>query len=325
MSDSFNPLENFGFFGFGEPISAIRKNNFLAYQGLMQSFNYYEPPIRKLDLVNSLDANAHHACAIDYETQTMTLNFLQSQLLRLKDFRMAAFDFFVTGELFLKKIRNILGQVINLTHLPSLYMRVKIDGGFCRLDWYDRIIDEFEENDIVHIKNYDMRQNIYGTPKWYPQLQAILLGENALLLPRREFTDGTTRKLIMMAGFEKSLVKAFNDRLKESKGEQEKTLVAHLPENDKRLDDVIKIVSDDNAFKIPFSDFYELSATIIMECHRIPPFLVGQQVEKGASPPDLAKVEAIYAKEILQNMRFFEEINDYVPGAVTFDKSAMVG
>jgi hypothetical protein len=24
-------------------------------------------------------------------------------------------------------------------------------------------------------------------------------------------------------------------------------------------------------------------------------------------------------------MRFFEEINDYVPGAVTFDKSAMVG
>ena len=75
--------------------------------------------------------------------------------------RCAGLDFMVFGEAYLLKQFNMFGEVLELEHLPAINMRVKVDGGFVML-LPDGKEDEFEQDEVVHIKDYDVEQNIYG-------------------------------------------------------------------------------------------------------------------------------------------------------------------
>jgi hypothetical protein len=101
----------------------------------------------------------------------------------------SALDYMVFGETYLYRNRNAFGQVLELQHLPAINMRVKIGGGFIQLLQDGREV-EFDEDEVEHIFNYDVEQNIYGVPDYLGGLQALLLNEAATLFRRRYYSNG---------------------------------------------------------------------------------------------------------------------------------------
>lgn len=68
-------------------------------------------------------------------------------------------------------------------------MRVKVDGGFIQLEQSGKET-EFDADEIEHVLNYDVEQNIYGVPEYLGGLQALLLNEAATLFRRRYYSNG---------------------------------------------------------------------------------------------------------------------------------------
>lgn len=323
MSEEFNPMEYLQYFGITEPESPLRRK-FNIGQFLLVSNGYYIPPVDFVDLALSERAHPYHELAIQFETEKMLEYLLPNSLVKYSEFEKIARDYFNSGNAFYLKNRNMLGGVLSISHLPFVYMRVMTDGNYCQLDNNQQIIKTFNKTDISHIKKYDYLQNAYGIAPWIAQLQMVLFGEDSILTPRRELTQGITRKILAFLGLTREQLKAVIDNFKVSKGRQELTAFLGLPDKDgKKLDDIMKVYPDDSAFKIDFDKFFRLSAETIIECHQIPWFLIGAQPDKGSTAPDLDKVERIYARKILIMQKIFEVMNDDVPNAVVFDKEKL--
>jgi hypothetical protein len=315
----FNPSDYFKLLGIAQAESTL-KRKFQIGNFLLQTNGYWLPPIDFLDLALLERAHPYHQLAIEFETEKMLEYFMPHSLVSYSQFTKIANDYFCGGNAFYLKTRNILGQVMKITHLPFVYMRVMVDGSYCLLDNYQQIVARYNHDDVGHIKKYDKLQSVYGIPEWIAQLQTIMFGEESILTPRRELTSGITRKILAFLGFTNDQLKGVIDNFKESKGHQEMTAFIGLPDKDgKKLSDLMQVFPDDSTFKIDFDKFFRLSAETIIECRQIPWFLIGAQPDKGSSPPDLDKVERIYARKILIMQKIFQVMNDDVPNAITFD------
>ena len=84
---------------------------------------------------------------------------------------------------------SVFGEVLELEHLPSINMRVKVDGGFVML-LPNGQEEEFEADEVIHVMDYDVEQNIYGVPDYLGGMQALLLNEAATLFRRRYYSNG---------------------------------------------------------------------------------------------------------------------------------------
>lgn len=330
-TNEFNPEDYFKMLGITLAESTL-KRKFTMGNFLLETNGYWVPPIDFIDLALLERAHPYHQLAIEFETEKMLEYFLPSSLVGFSQFLKIANDYFCSGNAFYLKNRNILGQVVKtndgmpaISHLPFVYMRVMTDGNYCLLNNYQQIVKVFNRNDVGHIKKYDKLQNVYGVPAWLAQLQTIMFGEETILTPRRELTNGITRKIIGFLGLTNDQLKDVIENFKASKGHQEMTAFLGLPDKDgKKLDDIMKVYPDDSTFKIDFDKFFRLSAEIIIECHQIPWFLIGALPDKGSSAPDLDKVERIYARKILIMMMIFEAMNEDVPNAIIFDKQKLL-
>ncbi len=101
----------------------------------------------------------------------------------------AALDFIVFGEAYFQRLTNVIGQVLELRHLPALNMRRKVDGGFVMLLPEGREL-EFAKDEIEHVMDYDVEQDVYGVPDYLGGMHSLLLNESATLFRRRYFNNG---------------------------------------------------------------------------------------------------------------------------------------
>jgi capsid portal protein len=94
----------------------------------------------------------------------------------------------VFGDAFFQRIRNVIGQVLELQHLPEINMRRKVGGGFVMLRPDGKELD-FAEHEVEHVMDYDVEQNIYGVPDYLGGMLALLLNESATLFRRLYYND----------------------------------------------------------------------------------------------------------------------------------------
>lgn len=92
----------------------------------------------------------------------------------------AALDFMVFGEAYFQRLRNIIGQVLELRHLPAINMRRKVGGGFVMLLPNGQEL-HFAEDEVEHVMDYDVEQDVYGVPDYLGGLHSLLLNESATL------------------------------------------------------------------------------------------------------------------------------------------------
>ena len=101
-----------------------------------------------------------------------------------------ATDYTVFANAYLLLSRNWLGETVRMRHLPAINMRRMKEPDRYGLLLPSGQFHEFGPGEVLHLKNYDVSQTIYGLPGYLGAIQSMLLNEDATLFRRRYYKSG---------------------------------------------------------------------------------------------------------------------------------------
>ncbi len=113
----------------------------------------YTPPVSRTGLARLLRANAHHGTIPRFKRNLLLRDYIPSAGCSAQTMGRAALDFMVFGEAYFQRLRNIIGQVLELRHLPAINMRRKVGGGFVMLLPNGQEL-HFAEDEVEHVMDY---------------------------------------------------------------------------------------------------------------------------------------------------------------------------
>ena len=236
-------------FSMGDP-EPVMGNSLLDYLGAAYQNvgKYYVPPLSLTGLSRMRHANAHHGSAIAFKRNQLAKHFVESGVLSMGDFRAAALDFGVSGNGYLQVFTNYLGNITRLGHLPMLNMRKMKDteagSQFVQLGKNGQHT-YFQPGEVLHIKDYDTGQQIYGIPEWLCGMQSVLLNEDATLFRRRYFANGCHIGYILYTSdpaLDPKVETAIREKIKQGKGVGNfKSLYVNIPNGKEKAVQVIPV------------------------------------------------------------------------------------
>ncbi len=286
------------------------------YLGVFRSNGdrFYTPPVSQKALAKLRHVNAHHGTALTFKRNMLTKHFIPNELISLNTFKKLAFDCLVFGHCYPRVIKNRLGGMVRIAHLPAINMRRLIDDNerYCWVESYNKTVD-FAAGDVIQLKDYDLEQSLYGIPDWYPALQALLLNESATLFRRRYFANGNHAGFIFYtndANMSADDEAALKDAIKNSKGVGNfRSIYLNIPGGDP--DGVKLIPVGDISTKDEFQRIKDISRNDIISAHRVPPALAAVMPENTGGFGDIEKISRVYYEnEVLPLQNWFLEIND---------------
>ena len=308
-------------FSFGEP-EPVQNAKILDYLGVFPAMGgeYYIPPVDLSGLSMMRRANGHHGSCILFR-RNMLANAYKPGGLTVGEFRMGATDLLTFGNCYLKKFFNGLGKVTSLGHVPALNMRPKTDNRTYRLLLPNGQYTDFQEGEIIHIKEYDTQQQIYGMPDWIGGLQSALLNQDATLFRRKYFVNGAHLGYILYTSDPKmnpGLVTALQEKVRQGKGVGNfKSLHVHIPNGTEKAFQIIPI--GDISQKDEFLNIKNVSANDVRIAHRVPPLLMGEAPQGNGNLGDPEKVERVYIRSEVRSMaQNFIDVNDDLPAKLQF-------
>lgn len=314
-------------FGDPEPVTSMRD---FFYEGLWLSADeWYEPPVPFAILAKSYRATAHHGSALQVKRNILLRTFIPHPLLDRRTFKGLALDYLVFGNGYLEDRRGRLGKALPLQHLHAKYTR---RGNNDRYWWVPNYLQrtELPAGRVIHIKEPDIDQDIYGLPDYLGSLQSAWLNESATLFRRRYYLNGSHAGFIMYVSDpaqDPKDIDAMRDALKASKGVGNfRNLFLYSPNGKK---DGIQIIPvSEVAAKDEFMNMKNITRDDQLAGHRIPPQLMGivpgnaggfGDVEKAAKVFVANELEPLQAAFMEINERIGEEVvrfRDYVLGDV---------
>lgn len=308
-------------FSFGEPEQVLKGNDLLDNLGtfLDADGEYYTPPVALDGLSKMKVANSHHGSCIVFRRNMVTNSYNAKSFFSLKDFRNAALDYLTFGNAYLQVIRNAFGKPLKLVHVPALNMRKRKDGRFCMLIsaefGFQKKIN-FQQGEILHVKEYDTRQSVYGLPDWLGGLQSMLLNEDATLFRRRYYNNGAHMGFILYTNDEKmspAVEKRIKEQVKKGKGAGNfKSMFLNIPGGKEKAVQIIPI--GDISQKDEFQRIKTISADDVIVAHRVPPALVSVKLETTGVQADPEKVEKVYMRTEVRSMaQPWLELNEELP------------
>ncbi|WP_419787327.1 phage portal protein [Pseudodesulfovibrio sp.] len=281
---------------FGDP-EPILDGVIYDYLGtwLIDNGRYYDTPVPLKGLARLLRANAYHGPAIEFKTNQVMRKFQASRAVARPAMHAAATDFNVFANAYFQKIRNYLGEVIQLKHLPAINMRrMKDPDQYCMLQIHGELVP-FQPGEILHIKNYDVSQEIYGLPGYLGALQSMLLNEDATLFRRKYYKNGAHMGYVFYAGGEldDKSKKAIREAIEGSKGLGNfRSMFVHIPNGDK---DAVQIKPvGDFSTKDDLEKIKNLSRDDIIAAHRIQPALACLIPQNTGGFGDITKANEVY-------------------------------
>lgn len=305
-------------FTFGEPEECLT-NNPLDHLGLFADFDgVYQPPIDPNSLFKLLDVNAMHGPLLEFKCNQIMLDYVPSDTLPSHTMRKVVFDYLVTSNAYLSIHKNVIGQISKATHVPARIARAtKTRGVFGRYD-KQGVFKKFRKNSIVHIKNYDPRQSVYGHPLYFGGLQSALLNEQATLFRRKFYKNGAHMGYIFhvndpLMSDEKE--EALKNAIKNSQGAGNyKSLFINTKMRDGDVNKQLRIIPiGDIGAKDDFKNIQQITSAAMLSMHRVPEELSCMQAGNRTSFGDIGKIEKYYYKnEVLPLQKVFLSVNEYL-------------
>lgn len=300
-------------FTFGEP-EQVLTSNIGEYLGIFPTDDgrLYKPPVSRAGLAKLLRANAHHGAIPKFKRNLLLREFIASEGCSAQTMSCAGLDYMVFGEAYFLAHENFLGQVLELEHLPAINMRVKVDGGFVQL-LQNGEEEEYDQDEIVHIKDYDVEQNIYGIPDYLGGLQALLLNEAATLFRRRYYSNGAHAGYIFYTN-DPNLSEEDEDNLRSqisaSKGVGNfRSMFVNIPGGHENAIKIIPV--GDFQAKDELEKVKNITRNDIIAAWRMNPALAGIIPENSGGFGDIEKIDRVYtSNEILPICQLFDQINE---------------
>jgi PBSX family phage portal protein len=300
-------------FGDPEPVLGGRLTDYVGVW-LLDNGQYYSPPVSWSGLAKLWGANAYHGPLLEFKTNMILRAFKPSLACPLSQMQPFTTDFVTFMNAYFQRIKNFMGEVIGLRHLPAINMRrMKEHDRYCMLKADGSRID-FEAGEVIHIKNYDVAQTIYGIPSYLGAIQSMLLNEDATLFRRRYYLNGAHVGYIFYssaANLGEGEKNSIRDAVKSAKKLGNfRNLFLHIPNG--REKDVQIIPVGDFSTKDELQKIKNISRDDIIAAHRIPPALASiVPAEARGGFGDIAKSDQVYEKnEIVPLRNYLLQLNE---------------
>lgn len=319
LSIDNNEQTNIDTFSFGDAETCL-DNQMTDYIGIFSDMNgLYSPPVSLSGLIKLLRVNAQHGPILYFKRNMILKWFKPNPVLSTRTFKKFAFDYCWSANAYLQIIKNSFGAVIKLRHLPAVTMRYTTTPGVYAQIKSDGSVTTFKKNEIIHLKEYDPSQGIYGVPQYYGGIQSALLNEDATLFRRKYFKNGAHMGFIfsmadpnLSADDEADLKEA----IRSSKGVGNfRSLFINNRSGKADADKAIKITPvGDIATKDDFEKIKGITLNDMLSMHRAQEALSGQSSGNSPGFGDLDKItRAYYNNEVVPMQQDMEEINEYLP------------
>lgn len=307
----------------------LERRDFLGYAEVWHNNRWYEPPIPMVGLARAYDMSPHHRSALLYKRNQLLRHFVpmsargrpiepgsgEKPLLSRHDFGELVINFLAMGNGYLERRDNLAGRPLALINAPAIHTRRGVEDDVYW--WVPALKQEtsFREGHVFHMRETDLRQEIYGLPEYTSALQAGLLNHDATCFRRKYYLNGSHMGYILYiseATFEDADAEALEEALDRSKGPGNfRNLMLHLPNGKEKGVQVIPV--GEATAKDEFLGIKNTTRDDILAAHRVPPVLLGvvPQVTGGFGKPGEA-ADAFYVAEIDPLWMRLLEINEWL-------------
>ncbi|PAU62542.1 phage portal protein [Pseudomonas sp. PIC25] len=276
----------------------------------------YTPPVSRTGLAKLLRANPHHGTIPRFKRNLLLRDFRPSSGCSAHTMGRAALDFMVFGEAYLQRLRNIIGQVVELRHLPAINMRRKVGGGFVMLLPKGQEL-HFAEDEVEHIMEYDVEQDIYGVPDYLGGMHSLLLNESATLFRRRYYNNGAHAGYVFYTNdpdLTEEDEEALKAQISASKGVGNfRSMFVNIPGGSEKAIQIIPV--GDIATKDEFERVKNITRADVIAAWRMNPALAGIMPENAGGFGDIEKIDRVYTNnEIRPICQLFLQVNATLRG-----------
>lgn len=294
---------------------SVMSTDILSYMEVALVDGLYEPPIALDTLAKAVRANPMHGSALYVKSNMASSSAELSPLIKRREFKRFMGDFLTFGNGYLSIVRNRLGDVVEIKHLPALYMRRKQNINeyvYKPREYSDEGRVDYRAGQVFHLGEYDVCQEIYGLPQYIGALSSIWLNEDATLFRRKYYLNGSHAGYLLY----------MNDP--NLTGEQEKDIKEKLSKkiafknlfiNGKGKDGkppTLTPIGQVEA-KDEFKNIKSKTTEDVLASHRIPLDLMSIVREGFASSSDLNKVDRVFYKnELVPLLEQVCELNEFV-------------
>lgn len=226
-----------------------------------------------------------------------------------------ALNYLALGNGYLERRDNLAGRPMTLVNTPALYVRRGKNDEYHWVPGGWKLASTFRSGSIVHLREADLVQELYGLPEYMSALQSGLLNEAATIFRRRYFLNGSHAGYILYiseATFEDADAEALETALEQSKGPGNfKNLLLHLPNGKENGVKVIPV--GEAAAKDEFLGIKNTTRDDILAAHRVPPVLLGVVPQNTGGFGDVAKAADVFHFSEIEPLQMrMLEVNDAV-------------
>lgn len=264
-------------FTFGDPEPVLSNSQIFDYLECWKNGKYYEPPLSLDGLARSTRASVYLESSLKFKRNMLFKTFIPHKLLSRQTFDQFALDFLWSGNAYLETRSNMLRAKTGLLPTLSKYMRRGTEQGtyYQVRAWQQE--HEFRKDSIIHIREPDINQEIYGLPDWLAALQSALLNESATLFRRRYFENGSHAGFILYMNdpaHNEEDINALRTALKSAKGPGNfRNLFMYSPGGKK---DGIQIIPvSEVSAKDEFNNIKNITRDDLLAALRVSPQLMG--------------------------------------------------
>lgn len=299
---------------FGEAEPVMDGHALFEYGYCPKWLDWYELPYDMLATAKLFRATSHHTSALIVKRNILTSDYIPHPLLSRHEFNALALNLLTFANCYVHVKRNRFGGIVGLGSRPALNMRRGLDlSSYYQLDYAQTNNHKFESQDMIHIFETDIGQEIYGIPNYLSSVNAILLNEAATLFRRRYYKNGAHAGFILHmtdALQSQQDVDDLEDSLENSKGAGNfKNLLVYTPGGTK---DGVKVIPlAEVAAKDEFYNIKIASRDDQLAGHRIPPQLIGVVPQNAGGFGDIEKAAKVfYYNEIVFYQNLLKQINE---------------
>jgi PBSX family phage portal protein len=308
-------------FTFGDDVSVIDGRGLWEYfEGAWICGEWYEPPISFRGLARAYRMAPVHQSAINLKVKLLHKYFIPSRWMSAATHRRAVLDWLQMGNLFLEAIPNMAGRPLRYEVSPALFTRVGVEEGTFYWVKPDQLgfgstatEHAFRPGSIVHIKENDVEQEIYGMPEWLSALNSGLLNESATLFRRRYYKNGAHAGFVFYLS-EPSMSDKDADAIRQQLGKAKgvgnfKNLFIHAPNGKKDGVQIMPIA--EVAARDEFAGIKGVTRDDMLTVHRAPPQVLGiVPTNNGGFGDARVANDMFFRNEIESVMEEMREINE---------------
>lgn len=286
------------------------------FTGCLNNGRYFETPVSWFDVEKLLRSGVHHASALQAKINILKVTFEPTPFLSRAEFEKLAFNYLVLGNGYLEFQRNRFGQILNLKARLALYMRRASnlrDFVYLRNDLLGVDYEEINGDDVIHIMQPNLRQEVYGMPYYLAALDSAKLNEAATKFRVRYYENGSHAGFILYST-DSTLDEASWDKIKtqlrNTKGAGNfKNMVIRSPNGNP---DGLKLIPiSEVAAKDDFLNIKQITAEDMLAIHRVPPALMGIVPKSAGGFGDAATVAKVFAmNEVKPLQQTFLDVNE---------------